>query len=309
MKHRSEGSLIGALLGLFVVASSQAGMIGRPYSGEKIWAPLGAGLDDEITSLAWGSDTLYAGGYFSTAGGGAASRIARWDGEAWSPLGSGVDTVDGYVMATLAVGGKLYVGGEFDSIGGVPANNIAAWDGASWTNLGAGVSADEYPCVYALAHDGTNLYAGGWFTTAGETNANYIARWDGETWHPLGNGMDGEVYALYTAGTHLYAGGYFFTAGDTNAAFIAQWNGAAWAPAGGDFDGSVYALRTHGDKLYAGGWFTVGDGIVMTNAAVLDTGSSSWTNLASGIDTAAGDGSVYALAVADGQLHAGGLFD
>ena len=60
---------------------------------------------------------------------------------------------------------------------------------------------------------------------------------------------------------------------------------------------------------YAGGWFTVGDGIVMTNAAVLDTGSSSWTNLASGIDTAAGDGSVYALALADGQLHAGGLFD
>ena len=66
MKHRSEGSLIGALLGLFVVASSQAGTIGRFYNGEKIWAPLGAGFDDDVVNaLAWSDGTLYAGGYFS----------------------------------------------------------------------------------------------------------------------------------------------------------------------------------------------------------------------------------------------------
>ena len=310
MKHRSEGSLIGALLGLFVVASSQAGTIGRFYNGEKIWAPLGAGFDDDVVNaLAWSDGTLYAGGYFSEAGGVAVNQIAQWDGEAWSPLGTGVDTVGGYVMAMLAVDGKLYVGGEFDSIGGVPANNIAAWDGASWTNLGAGVSSEGFPCVFALAHDGTNLYAGGDFSTAGETNANFIARWDGETWHPLGNGMDDEVYALSIVGTNLFAGGVFYTVGETNAAYIAQWNGTDWAPVGGDFDGSVWALRTSGDKLYAGGWFTVVDGMPMTNAAVWSTTSGSWTNLASGIDTAAGDGSVYALALADGQLHAGGLFD
>ena len=155
MKHRSEGSLIGALLGLFVVASSQAGTIGRFYNGEKIWAPLGAGFDDDVVNaLAWSDGTLYAGGYFSEAGGVAVDQVAQWDGEAWSPLGTGVDTVGGYIMAMLAVDGKLYVGGEFDSIGGVPANNIAAWDGASWTNLGAGVSSEGFPCVFALAHDG-----------------------------------------------------------------------------------------------------------------------------------------------------------
>jgi hypothetical protein len=34
---------------------------------------------------------LYAGGIFTTAGGAAANRIARWDGASWSPLGSGAN--------------------------------------------------------------------------------------------------------------------------------------------------------------------------------------------------------------------------
>ncbi len=36
-----------------------------------------------------GSD-VYAGGYFTTAGGSAATNIAKWNGSTWSALGSGM---------------------------------------------------------------------------------------------------------------------------------------------------------------------------------------------------------------------------
>ncbi|MBM4107455.1 MAG: hypothetical protein FJ255_01360 [Phycisphaerae bacterium] len=51
---------------------------------------------------------LVAGGAFTSAGGVAARRIGRWDGDKWSPLGSGMS---GSVTA-------LAVGGDFTTAGG-----------------------------------------------------------------------------------------------------------------------------------------------------------------------------------------------
>jgi hypothetical protein len=38
-----------------------------------------------------GGTALYAGGYFTTAGGVVANYIAKWDGSSWAPLGSGMN--------------------------------------------------------------------------------------------------------------------------------------------------------------------------------------------------------------------------
>ena len=81
---------------------------------------------------------LYAGGYFTTAGGVAANNIAKWDGSAWSALGSGMNgQPDVYALAVS--GTNLYAGGCFTTAGGVPANNIAKWDGSAWSALGSGM--------------------------------------------------------------------------------------------------------------------------------------------------------------------------
>ena len=57
------------------------------------------------------SGELIAGGDFSSAGGVAANHIARWDGTAWSPLGTGTD---GPVRTFLVQAGViLYAGGAF----------------------------------------------------------------------------------------------------------------------------------------------------------------------------------------------------
>ncbi|OQB93629.1 MAG: hypothetical protein BWX84_00479 [Verrucomicrobia bacterium ADurb.Bin118] len=61
-----------------------------------------------------GSD-LYAGGWFTTAGGVAANYIAKWDGSSWSALGSGMNNG---VSALAMSGSDLYVGGWFTTAGG-----------------------------------------------------------------------------------------------------------------------------------------------------------------------------------------------
>ena len=53
------------------------------------------GIGDEIVCVyalaVDASGTLYAGGYFTTAGGVSVKYIAKWDGSSWSALGSGMN--------------------------------------------------------------------------------------------------------------------------------------------------------------------------------------------------------------------------
>ena len=82
---------------------------------------------------------LYAGGDFTTAGGVTANYIAKWDGSAWSALGSGMSATMRCVYALAVSGTDLYAGGDFTTAGGVPANHIAKWDGSAWSALGSGM--------------------------------------------------------------------------------------------------------------------------------------------------------------------------
>jgi hypothetical protein len=87
------------------------------------WSALGSGLggsvpDVHVWALAVSGTDLYAGGDFTNAGGMPANHIAKWDGSAWSPMGSGMG---GEVNALAADGaGHLFVGGA----GGVAQANL-----------------------------------------------------------------------------------------------------------------------------------------------------------------------------------------
>ena len=130
-----------------------------------------------------------------------ANNIAKWNGSAWSALGSGMN------------GSCLCAGGERDQ--SLRRRRISPRRaGCRPTTLPNGTAAPGRPWAQgcerlrlALAVSGTNLYAGGYFTTAGGVAANNIAKWDGSAWSALGSGMDGAVYALAVSGTNLYAGG------------------------------------------------------------------------------------------------------
>jgi hypothetical protein len=72
---------------------------------------------------------LIAGGNFTTAGGVTASFIDRWNGSAWSALGTGmrgISTPMVYALTRLP-NGDLIAGGNFTTAGGVVAPYIARW--------------------------------------------------------------------------------------------------------------------------------------------------------------------------------------
>jgi hypothetical protein len=102
------------------------------------WNALGTGLGSLCYGLAGyddgtgGGPALYATGAFTTAGGNAVNRIAKFDGTNWSALGSGLNT-GGSPGRSLCVyntpyGNALFVGGGFTDVGAsIPSPNVAIW--------------------------------------------------------------------------------------------------------------------------------------------------------------------------------------
>ena len=212
-------------------------------------------------ALAVSGSTLYAGGYFTTAGGIPANYIAQWNGSSWSALGSGRNSP---VQALAVSGGTVYAGGSLTGWRRAEPTYVAQWNGSSWSALGSGMNGFN-SFVFALAVSGSTVYAGGDFTAAGgDTNARYIAQWNGSGWSALGSGMNGDVFALAVSGSTLYAGGGFTTAGGSAANEIAQWNGSSWSALGSGMQVAIYtaslcmrwrhrAARVCGRRFHDGG--------------------------------------------------------
>ncbi len=302
--------------GFFSVSGRVPGKCIAKWDG-RTWSALGAGmagygLETCVYALAASGSDVYAGGHFLAAGGVRANSIAKWDGDAWSPLGSGTY---GSIYALAVSGSNVFAGGSFGTIGGVPANCVAKWDGQAWTALGSGLTGDRSgTVVYALAVGGTNLYVGGWFTQAGGVLATNIARWDGHAWASLGPPPKLDVCALAVSGTNLYAGGYSPTLHH-----VFRWDGNTWTPLGylGLAEGfCINALLVSGTNLYAGGPFMMAyarPGRPLYRLARWD--GAEWSGLGSGLDggdhyyIAAGDTAVWALATdGAGRLFVGGNF-
>lgn len=270
-------------------------------------------MDSPVNELAFdGTGNLYAGGYFTSAGGGFLNYAAKWNGTAWSPLAS---SVDGPVVAlSKDAYGSIYAGGSFKITGMLTTNYIAKWNGDTWSGFGSGMN----NIVRALAVDSqtsgctTNgnpcLYTGGDFTTAGGSPAKYIAKWNGASWNALGSGMNGQVSSLVmdTSG-NLYVGGNFTTADGLAVNYIAKWNGSSWSAMGSGMNGQVNSLAVDSaGNLFAGGAFTTAGGVAANYLAKWN--GSTWSNLGTGMS---GPGSVGVNALStdsSGNLYAGGVF-
>ncbi len=271
------------------------------------WSALGSGIGANSDPVVFALTTLpngdlIAGGNFTTAGGVAANRIARWNGSAWFPLGSGMNST--VTALTTLPNGDVIAGGVFTNAGGVPVNNIARWNGSAWSPLGSGITSANTSLVRALTTlPSGDVIAGGVFDIAGGVAASNIARWNGSAWSPLDTGVNNTLNALATLPNGNVIAGGVFTSPDNR---IARWNGSAWSAFGFGVSGEVHALTTlaNGD-IIAGGFFgaTGGFPVVLVNYIARWNGSS-WSALGTGTDNG-----VRALAVlSNGDVIAGGDF-
>jgi hypothetical protein len=289
-------------------------------------------LNGMVTALAVSGTDVYVGGWFSNAAGiTEADYIAKWNGFAWSALGSDgagegalLSASGGSVIQAIEVqGSDVYVGGYFIGSSGIPtADYIAKWNGSTWSGLGSDGAGNGSLTdgVYDIALSGGNVYVGGMLfdVNNGGTvlpNADYFAIWNGSNWSSLG-APDGTfrngISSMAVLGTDVYVGGYFTdTGGDPRIDYLARWDGAKWNPVGnltqpyGALNGNVYALVVDGTDLYIGGNFNqvYNEGIFVNSPGIVKWNGSSFVSLG-GLN-----GSVFALAAdASHIIYAGGSF-
>jgi len=173
------------------------------------WTGLGGGVSGgmygpNIRALALDKNgNLYVGGEFTQAGNVPAQNIARWTGNQWEALGSGIE---GFLYS-LAVDSQnnLYAAGYITSAGSVPVKNIAKWNGEQWEALGSGFDLS----VKALAVDDQDrVVTGGYISNTGGISGSYLERWNGVQWETLvDRPIDDPVSIMIKGDTIYWIGG------------------------------------------------------------------------------------------------------
>lgn len=160
------------------------------------------GQNNAINAVAEYNGELYVAGYFDVAHGDPGNHIARWNGTAWSAVGSGLNEK---AFALTVHNGELYVGGSFTTAGGVAARGVAKWNGVAWSAAGS----QDLRAVFALATFDGGLYAGGDFAGSDACAPQYVARLIGNNWVKVGDQVNNWTRALTAFNGDLVAGGDF----------------------------------------------------------------------------------------------------
>jgi hypothetical protein len=139
--------------------------------------PCGCAVGGLVRSLTASGTDVYAGtAAEDVAGIPQADHVARWNGSAWSAVGSnsaggnGWFPPSGSVDALTSSGPGVFATGSFQDANADPvADNVAYFDGSAWHAVGSNGAGDGplNGAGLALAVFGEQLYAGGSFTSAG----------------------------------------------------------------------------------------------------------------------------------------------
>jgi hypothetical protein len=244
------------------LTSSEAtvGVIVAP--GDENWSNQfsGYGVSDTVNAMVIdGSDNLYLGSNFTSAGG-TVNRVTRWDGTAWFPLGS---AMNGTVRALARMpAAASYAGGEFTNAGGVSATRIAGWDGTAglrWAagpggTVRSGARRKRQPVCWWRLHQRRGV------------SASRVAKWNGPPgragrwpgWHRRSPGMGQQQRQAHRRRLVRKSG-------STQVNRVARWNGTKlvgfwqW-----DQRGNLRPGVDNSSTLYAGGWFTAAGGVAQT---------------------------------------------
>ncbi len=247
-------------------------------------------------------EALYACGTFLTAGAIPARRVARWNGESWSALGSGLGSSSqfGGAVQVLQVFDEdgpgpmlpsLFAGGSFGAGDNNAPASFAKWTGSAWVSVGGGV-VGSINAMTVWDQDGSGplnpvLVIGGSITSAGGQPTQAMAAWNGTSWNVFGGGLaPSSIHALAAfdedgAGPNppKLIGGFFDLIDES---VVLRWSGDSWEPMGAGLTCSIFDARCHAlivrqsggkPQLYAAGRFTNSGSTSIRNIARWSSGS------------------------------------
>jgi len=248
------------------------------------------------------SGDLVVGGNFTSIGGVAVPRLARWTGTTWAAVAPGVPM--GVGALDFAADGRLLI-----SDGG----RGARWDGTAWEGPGPFIT--EFRGLMALPSGDAAVW--GMFSSANGINAHGIGRFEGGQFRSIQAGVPVRPLAMT-----VDAAGLAVLAGEPCPGCVpgtvVRYDGRD-STVLGSFNQKTYALATmaNGDIVVGGAFtnMTAPYGFLNVNklARLSSTGGGggTWTALGSGVATSNHEvAEVFALAVTpSSELIAGGRFD
>ena len=304
-----------------VVARSHLAAVDATTGDLLPWNP---GANKDVYALTVVGATVYAGGDFSTAGGGARNRLAALDAGSGAALAWN-HRADGRVRALDASPTRLYAGGQFTSVDGASRSRLAAFSLAGGNLDGAWTpAADDTVFAVRVSPAADRVYVGGSFPTLdGAANHGYFGAVD-----PASGDVDAAFRGRirYKVSDVAVTADGVYVAGDGSGGHL-----VAFRPDGSlkfptvQTDGGAQAVAVLDGEVYVGGhWDNVcltgnvtggtGGGFVCSGPQAtrhkllsVDEQSGAVTDWNPGADSPLG---VFALAAtpATGTLEAGGDF-
>lgn len=269
-----------------------------------------------VLAMALSGTTLYAAGLFNSVDSDSytyivaldttATSAGNYSDPAWKPV------PNSFVTSLAVSGTRLYVGGDFTQIDFALRNSLASFNTSDNSLNNWNPDADN--AVHGLAYYGGVVYVAGSFSAIDGVGRQGFAAIDATAsasttyataWDPRADMLDG--LSVYATAEGVYCGGsmsgvnLFDRSGlacvDTTTGLLTSWDPEMTGTA-------VRAIQVSGNDVYVGGTFTSFNGGVniRNNVAVLsaDTGDAGLR-----FDV---NNNVYALAVSDTTLYAGGSF-
>ncbi|UJR82805.1 hypothetical protein [Sandaracinus amylolyticus] len=305
--------------GEFTTAGYQAARNIAAWDGATGWRPMGEGLSGRVRSIAVATDgTVHAA--YAPDDGWEATRIARWNGTAWTTVAESTGSIEEIVF----VGTTLLAAGGFTQIGGVDVAGLARFDGTTWTGY-AGLAPDG--TVQAISATSLNdVCIGGSFSTLGVVASRGAACWNGTAWQarPLPFEHYIGFYDLQrdpADGSLVGAGDFMLDDTGTNGGSIARWVGDRWELIGrgvmSEFGpGSTKSVRGVAfapSGMYVGGAFRAIDAAEPRPVnAVARWREGEWDDIGgvyAEVGFIGGSDNVYMVGAGpDGSVYFGGLF-
>lgn len=277
-------------------------------------------------SIATYNAEVYVTGNFSSVSNIPAKSIAKWDGQDWVPIGSGLKTgtvSNGTGHILTEIDNELYLGGSFDSAFGMSAHSLVKYDGQNWSpvnNIPEFSPVGSPNKITKVLKYQNKLYVGGQFYSGfGVDDVNAISVFDGTEWIKVGTGIPNPndvVSDMVVYKGELIIGGQFTKSSHPQnpGNNIAAWDGTNWHSLGDASQGYgltgtnsfVSRMIVQGEYLYVCGRFTEAGGKPATSVARWD--GTNWCALATGFIGLSNE-PVYSIAFYGDTLFAVGEFN